>query len=103
MYVALVMTESVSYLTYSIALWAVVLALERPTTLRQLGVLGAVALAYATRAQFAVLFAAYVLALAIVWAVLPGRRPGSASSRGGSGRRSERSGPRRSRSSHAPP
>lgn len=75
MYVALVMTESVSYLTYSIALWAVVLALERPTTLRQLGVLGAVALAYATRAQFAVLFAAYVLALAIVWAVLPGRRP----------------------------
>ncbi len=73
MYVALVMTESVSYLTYSIALWAVVLALERPTTLRQLGVLGAVALAYATRAQFAVLFAAYVLALAIVWAVLPGR------------------------------
>jgi hypothetical protein len=75
MYVALVMTESVSYLTYSIALWAVVLALERPTTLRQLGVLGAVALAYATRAQFAVMFAAYVLALAIVWAVLPGRLP----------------------------
>jgi hypothetical protein len=73
LYVALVMTESASYLTYSIALWAVVLALERPTTLRQLGVLSAVALAYATRAQFAVLFAAYVLALAVVWAVLPGR------------------------------
>lgn len=73
LYVALVMTESVSYLTYSIALWAVVLALERPTTLRQVGVLGAVALAYATRAQFAVMFAAYVLGLVLVWAVMPGR------------------------------
>src|SRR5262249_14203040 len=73
LYVALVMTESASYLTYSIALWAVVLALERPTTHRQLGVLGAVALAYATRAQFAVLFGAYVLALLAVWAIVPGR------------------------------
>jgi hypothetical protein len=74
MYVALVMTESASYLTYSIALWAIVLALERPSTARQLGVLAAVALAYATRAQFAVLFAAYVLALVAVWIVVP-RRP----------------------------
>ena len=101
MYVALVMTESISYLTYSLALWAVVLALERPTMLRQLGVLGAVALAYATRAQFAVLFAAYVLALATVWAVLPGR-PRARRSHGDSGRRWARSGSRPSRSSRAP-
>jgi hypothetical protein len=75
MYVALVMTESVSYLTYSIALLAIVLALERPTTARQLAVLVAVALAYVTRAQFAVLFAAYVVALVAVWAIVPGRAP----------------------------
>jgi hypothetical protein len=69
MYVALVMTESASYLAYSVALLAIVLALERPTTARQLAVLGTVALAYATRAQFAVLFAAYVLALVGVWGI----------------------------------
>jgi hypothetical protein len=59
MYVALVMTESTSYLAYSVALLAIVLALERPSAARQLGVLAAVVLAYATRAQFAVLFGAY--------------------------------------------
>jgi hypothetical protein len=75
MYVALVMTESASYLTYSLALLAIVLALERPTTVRQLAVLGTVALAYATRAQFAVLFGAYVLALVGVWAISRDREP----------------------------
>ena len=47
MYVALVMTESASYLAYSVALLAIVLALERPSAARQLGVLAAVVLAYA--------------------------------------------------------
>jgi Dolichyl-phosphate-mannose-protein mannosyltransferase len=74
MYVALVMTESASYLAYSLALWAIVLALERPSAARQVGVLAAIALAYATRAQFAVLFGAYVVALPAVWALVP-RRP----------------------------
>jgi hypothetical protein len=69
MYVALVMTESASYLAFSLALLAIVLALERPTSARQFAVLGTVALAYATRAQFAVLFGAYVLALVGVWAI----------------------------------
>ena len=73
MYVALVMTESASYLAYSVALWAIVLALERPSAARQLGVLAAVVLAYATRAQFAVLFGAYVLALLAVWTIVPNR------------------------------
>ena len=67
------MTESPSYLAYSVALWAIVLALERPSAARQLGVLAAVVLAYATRAQFAVLFGAYVLALLAVWATVPNR------------------------------
>ena len=75
MYVALVMTESASYLAYSLALLAIVLALERPTGARQLAVLGAVTLAYATRAQFAVLFGAYVLALAGVWVMSRDREP----------------------------
>ena len=75
MYVALVMTESASYLAYSCALLAIVLALERPSTTRQLAVLGTVTLAYATRAQFAVLFGAYVLALAGAWAISPDREP----------------------------
>jgi hypothetical protein len=73
MYVSVVMTESVSYLTYSIALLAIVLALERPTTGRQVGAIAAVGLAYATRAQFAVLFPAYLLGLALVWALAPQR------------------------------
>jgi len=42
MYVALVMTESASYLACSTALLAIVLALERPTSARQIGVLLAV-------------------------------------------------------------
>lgn len=74
MYVALVMTESASYLAFSLALLAIALALERPTAARQVGVLAAIVLAYATRAQFAVLLGAYVVALATVWALVP-RRP----------------------------
>jgi hypothetical protein len=78
-YVSLVMTESASYLSFSIALWAIVLALERPSAARQLAVLAAVALAYATRAQFATLFLAYAAGLFIVWAIAPRRpRPGEA-------------------------
>ncbi len=69
MYVSLVMTESTSYLTYSLALYAIVLALERPSTARQLAAIAAVGLAYGTRAQFAVLFAAYLAALALVFAI----------------------------------
>lgn len=69
MYVSLVMTESVSYLVFSTALLAIVLALERWTTARQLVAIGAVLLAYATRAQFAVLFGAFLLGLLIVWAL----------------------------------
>lgn len=82
MYVSLVMTESASYLTYSIAILATVLALERPSTARQFAALAAIALAYATRAQFATLFIAYVAGLLLVWAIAPRRpRPGIALAR----------------------
>jgi hypothetical protein len=73
MYVSVVMTESASYLAFSIALLAIVLAVERPSTGRQLGALAAIALAYATRAQFAVLVVAYAAALLIAWAIAPDR------------------------------
>ena len=75
MYVSVVMTESVSFLAYSLAVYAIVLALERPTIARQLAVLGTVALAYLVRAQFAVLFAAFLASLAFVWLLDPGREP----------------------------
>ena len=79
MYASVVMTESVAFLVYSLAVYAIVLALERPTVLRQFAVLAAVALAYATRAQFAVLFVAFVAALFVVWALAPDReRPRAA-------------------------
>ncbi len=73
--VSLVMTESAAYAAASLALLAIVLAIERPSVRRQLAVLGAVALAFLTRAQFAVLFPAYVAALVLLWAVVPAQRP----------------------------
>jgi hypothetical protein len=73
--VSLVMTESAAYPAASLAILAIVLALERPSVLRQLAVLGAVALAFLTRAQFALLYPAYLAALALMWAVVPSYRP----------------------------
>ena len=76
LYVSLVMTESPAFLLFWVAVLTIVLAVERPTTGRQLGALGAIALAYATRAQFDVLFPVYLLALACTWAILPARGQG---------------------------
>ena len=58
------MTESVSFLAASLAMYAMMLAVERPTVGRQFGAIGAIGLAAATRAQFGVLFVAYLAALA---------------------------------------
>lgn len=63
-YVGLVMTDSLAYLVGLIALYAIVLAVERPTWQRQLAVPAAVLVAYLVRPQFAVLYPAYLLALA---------------------------------------
>jgi len=73
-YTSLVLTESVAYLTCSIAVLALVLALERPSLARQLALIAAMGLAYATRAQFAALLPAFLAASLLVWA-LDAERP----------------------------
>lgn len=65
-YVGLVLTESLAYLVFSFAMLAFVLALEKPTTTRQFGALAGIGAAYLVRSQFAVLYLAYVVALACV-------------------------------------
>jgi len=68
-YTSLVLTESVSYLTSSVAVLAVVLALERPSLRRQLVLIVAVALACAARVQFAALLPAFLAGALLLWAV----------------------------------
>jgi hypothetical protein len=65
-YVGLVMTDSLAYLVGLTTLYAVVLAVERPTWQRQLAVPATVLVAYLVRPQFAVLYPGYLLALAAV-------------------------------------
>lgn len=73
--VGTVMTESLSYLTAAWALYAIALALERPSILRQLAVLAAVAAAFLTRPQFGILYATWVGALVLLWLIQPDSRP----------------------------
>ncbi|MCZ7589018.1 MAG: hypothetical protein M5U27_09240 [Gaiella sp.] len=73
--VATVMQESLSYLTTAWALLAITWALERPTVVRQLAVLAAIAAAVLTRTQFGILYVTWVLALAALWLVAPWARP----------------------------
>jgi hypothetical protein len=73
--VATVMTESLSYLATAWALYAIALALERPTVVRQLGVLAATAVAFLTRPQFGILYVTWVGGLAVLWWLAPWARP----------------------------
>jgi hypothetical protein len=73
--VATVMTESLSYLATAWALYAIAMALERPTVLRQLGVLAATAVAFLTRPQFGILYVTWVGGLALLWWIAPWTRP----------------------------
>jgi hypothetical protein len=73
--VATVMTESLSYLTTVWALYAIALALERPSILRQFAVLGTVAAALLTRTQFGILYVTWVGGLACLWLLAPVTRP----------------------------
>jgi hypothetical protein len=75
LYTSRVLTESVSYLTFNVAMLAVVLALERPSTRRQLVMLCAVGLAYSTRVQFAALLVVFLAGIALLTALDP-TRPG---------------------------
>jgi Dolichyl-phosphate-mannose-protein mannosyltransferase len=73
--VATVMTESMAFLAAAWALYATMLALERPTVLRQLALLAAIAVAFLTRSQLGVLYAGWLLALGLHWWISPVARP----------------------------
>jgi len=73
--VSTVMTESLAYLTATWALYATALALERPTLLRQLAVLGTIALAFLTRAQLGALYLSWLAGLGVLWLIAPRLRP----------------------------
>ena len=73
--VATVMTESLAFFTAAWALYAIMLALERPTAGRQLALLAAVAAAFLTRPQFGALYVTWLLGLALVWWIRPASRP----------------------------
>jgi hypothetical protein len=65
-YVGLVMTDSLGYLVSSTSLLAIILALERPTSLRQVAAFASIGLAYEVRPQFIALLPAYVVGLVAV-------------------------------------
>jgi len=73
MYVSVVMTESLAYLTAAWATYAIVLALERPTFVTQGAAIAAAFLAYTARPQLGVLYAAYLLGLGLTWFLVPRR------------------------------
>ena len=73
--VATVMTESLAYVTSAWALLAIALALEKTTVARQLLLLVALAAVIGTRSQLGALYLTWVLALFVLWAIAPVRRP----------------------------
>lgn len=72
-YVSILMTESLAYLAAAWALYAMMLAFERPTWGRQVVALVAIGAAVGVRIQFVALAVAYVLALVLAAALVPGR------------------------------
>jgi hypothetical protein len=72
MLVGLVMTETLAYLAAAWLLYAVALALERPTVGRQVAVLAGTVVAYTARPQLAAIYGTYLVALPLLWLFLPG-------------------------------
>jgi hypothetical protein len=72
--VATVMTESMAFLAAAWALYATMLALERPTVLRQFLFMAAIAVAFLTRSQLGVLYVGWLAALGLHWWISPGAR-----------------------------
>jgi len=70
-YTGMVLTESAAYLTGTLALFALVAALERPTARRQLAALGAVGLATLARPQLVALVVALPVGLVFRWIASP--------------------------------
>ena len=73
--VATVMTESMAFLAAAWALYATMLALERPTAFRQLVLLAAIGVAFLTRSQLGVLYVGWLVALGLHWWISPAARP----------------------------
>jgi len=73
--VATVMTESIAFLAAAWALYATMLALERPTAFRQLVLLAAIGVAFLTRSQLGVLYVGWLVALGLHWWISPAARP----------------------------
>ena len=73
--VATVMTESMAFLAAAWALYATMLALERPTVLRQLALLAAIGAAFLARSQLGVLYVGWLAALGLHWWISPATRP----------------------------
>jgi hypothetical protein len=73
--VATVMTESLAFFTAAWALYAIMLALEKPSVGRQLALLVAIAAAFATRPQLGALYVTWLVGLGLVWLILPASRP----------------------------
>jgi hypothetical protein len=75
--VGTVMTESLAFLAAGWAFYATLLALERPTVVRQAALLTVIAAAFLTRSQLGVLYVGWLVALGLVWWIVPGARPRS--------------------------
>jgi hypothetical protein len=73
--VGTVMTESMAFFAAAWALYATLLALERPSVLRQLVLLAAVAAAFLVRSQLGVLYVGWLAALILHWWICPPARP----------------------------
>ena len=74
MYVSVVMTESLAYLSAVWALYAIALSVEKPTVLRQIATMGVILIAVGVRTQFLMLYAVYFLSLVLAAVLLPDRR-----------------------------
>jgi len=72
MLTSLVMTETLAYLAAAWLIYAIALALERPTATRQFVVLAGTVAAYAARPQLAALYGTYLAAIPLTWLFLPG-------------------------------
>jgi hypothetical protein len=68
------MTESMAYLAAAVALYATMLALERPTVVRQSLLLAAIAAAFLVRSQLGVLYVGWLAALGLHWWIAPAAR-----------------------------
>ena len=71
MLTSLVMTETLAYLAAAWLLYAIALALERPTVTRQFVVLAGTVVAYTARPQLAALYGTYLAAIPLTWLFLP--------------------------------